>query len=102
MICFVSDSKKDLEKELKGNWKEVEVPKRPKRPLEENDVDNASLAKKRKERKDTAKVQKTATVVTANQMARQIFHERHTNVNHGHYSETQRQQHLQDIKKLTK
>ena len=89
MICFASDSKKALEKELRGNPKEVELPKPPKRPLEESDT---SLAKKRKEQKDTVKAQKAAAVITANLMAQQIFKERNTNVN---------RQHLQDIKNLT-
>ena len=90
MISFASDSKKALEKELRGNSKEVELPKPPKRPLEES-TSGTSLAKKRKEQKDTEKAQKAAAVVTANKMAQQIFQERNTNVN----------KHLQDIQKLT-
>ena len=102
VMCLVSDSKKDLEKQLDENDEEAEVSKRSKRPLQESDVDNAdsvSLPKKRKEHKDSVKKQKAAAVATANEIAKHIFQERNTSVIN--YSETQKQQHLQEIKKLT-
>ena len=79
-----------------------EEAKRSKRPLQESDIANAdgmSLAKKRKEHKESVKTQKAAAIATANEMAKQIFHERNT-IDAISYSETQRQQHLDEIKKL--
>ena len=98
-MWFVSDSNKDLEKKLDESNEEAEVAKRSKCPLQESDtanVDSLSLAKKRKEHKDSLKTQKAAAIATANEMAKQIFQEQNTT-----NSETQRQQHLQEIKKLT-
>lgn len=98
-LVLVSDSKKDLEREMDGNREEVEKSKGSKRPLQESNTDNADsvpLVKKRKELKESVKTQKAAAIATANEMAKQIFQERNINS-----SETEKQKHLQEIKQLT-
>lgn len=84
---------------MDGNREEVEKWKGSKRPLQESNTDNADsvpLVKKRKELKESVKTQKAAAIATANEMAKQIFQERNINS-----SETEKQQHLREIKQLT-
>jgi seryl-tRNA synthetase len=98
MMFNVHACKKDLEKKMR-NEEEVEVSKRSKRPLQEsdvNDADSVSLAKKRKELNDAPTA---AAIATANEMAKQISHERNASAINS--SEIQKQQHLREIKKLT-